>query len=80
MMNNKNLEHGIISSSSSRFEQSATDSISPLWTVEEVAGDLKLQPETVRSMARRGELPAIKLGKVWRFQKTAIHEMLANMG
>lgn len=48
-----------------------------LWTVEEVAEYLKLQPETIRSMARRGELPAIKLGKVWRFQKTAIHEKIS---
>jgi excisionase family DNA binding protein len=52
---------------------------SPLWTVEDVAVYLKLQPETIRSMARRGELPALKIGKVWRFQKHAIHEMLVNM-
>jgi excisionase family DNA binding protein len=51
----------------------------PLWTVEDVAAYLKLQPETIRSMARRGELPAVKIGKVWRFQKHAIHEMLVNM-
>ncbi len=51
----------------------------PLWTVEEVADYLKLQPETIRSMARRGELPALKIGKVWRFQKQAIHAMLVNM-
>jgi excisionase family DNA binding protein len=51
----------------------------PLWTVEDVAAYLKLQPETIRSMARRGELPAIKFGKVWRFQKYAIHDMLVNM-
>lgn len=51
----------------------------PLWTVEDVADYLKLQPETIRSMARRGELPALKIGKVWRFQKRAIHEMLVNM-
>ena len=49
-----------------------------LWTVEELAEYLKLKPETIRSMARRGELPAIKLGKVWRFQKTAINEMLVS--
>ena len=49
----------------------------PLWTVEEMADYLKLQPETIRSMARRGELPAIKLGKVWRFRKSAIYEMLS---
>ena len=80
MMNNQSHQDGIPSSQSSLFEQTAMDYTSPLWTVEEVAGYLKLQPETVRSMARRGELPAIKLGKVWRFRKTAIHEMLANMG
>jgi len=51
----------------------------PLWTVEDVADYLKLQPETIRSMARRGELPALKIGKVWRFQRHAIHEMLINM-
>jgi excisionase family DNA binding protein len=51
----------------------------PLWTVDDVAAYLKLQPETIRSMARRGELPALKIGKVWRFQKHIIHEMLVNM-
>ena len=46
-----------------------------LWTVEELAGYLKLQPETVRGMARRGELPGIKIGKVWRFRKSAIKKI-----
>ena len=54
-------------------------STDPLWTVEDVATFLKLQPETIRSMARRGELPALKIGKVWRFEKHAIHQMLINM-
>ncbi len=51
----------------------------PLWTVDDVAAYLKLQPETIRSMARRGELPALKIGKVWRFQKRAIGEMLVDL-
>lgn len=80
MMNNPNQTHSVTFSSDSMLENALTDISSPLWTVEEVAGYLKLQPETIRSMARRGELPAIKLGKVWRFKQTAIHEMLANMG
>ena len=46
-----------------------------LWTVDELAGYLKLQPETVRGMARRGELPGIKIGKVWRFRKSAIKQI-----
>ena len=80
MMNNHNLEGGIISNPDSVLGNSVIDLTSPLWTVDEVADYLKLQPETIRSMARRGELPAIKLGKVWRFRKAAIHDMLVNMG
>jgi excisionase family DNA binding protein len=80
MMNNHNHEGGIISNTDSVLENLVIDLTSPLWTVDEVADYLKLQPETIRSMARRGELPAIKLGKVWRFRKTAIHDMLVNMG
>ena len=61
-------------------EYNSTGSIGdPLWTVEDVADYLKLQPETIRSMARRGELPALKIGKVWRFQSRAIHAMLVKM-
>ncbi len=59
-------------------EHSPISSTGPLWTVEDVADYLKLQPETIRNMARRGELPAIKIGKVWRFRQQAIHEMLSN--
>ena len=35
----------------------------PLWTVVEVADYLRLEPETIRLMARRGDLPSLKLGK-----------------
>jgi excisionase family DNA binding protein len=51
----------------------------PLWTVEDVAAYLQLQPETIRSMARRGELPALKIGKVWRFQKFTLRELIINL-
>lgn len=42
-------------------------STEPLWTVEEVASYLRLSPTTVRAMARRGDLPGRKVGRVWRF-------------
>ena len=49
-----------------------------LWTVEEVATFLRLKPETVRIMARKGELPAFKLGKrVWRFEAGKIQAWLS---
>lgn len=49
---------------------------STLLTVNEVATILRLKPETIRSMARRGDLPAIKLGRVWRFRSSSIKQML----
>lgn len=49
----------------------------PLWTVEEVAKYLRLKQETVRLMARKNQLPALKVGKAWRFRindvKTVLH-------
>ncbi len=49
----------------------------PLWTVDDVAGYLRLNPETIRVMARRGELPSIKVGKrVWRFKVSEIRDWL----
>lgn len=49
----------------------------PLWTVEDVAVYLRLNPETVRVMARRGELPCVKVGKrVWRFRIVDVKEWL----
>ncbi|MFA5183618.1 MAG: helix-turn-helix domain-containing protein [Syntrophales bacterium] len=38
-------------------------------TTEEAAEFLKLTPFTVRDYARRGILPARKVGKSWRFYK-----------
>jgi excisionase family DNA binding protein len=48
----------------------------PLWTVEDVADYLRIQPETVRMKARAKEIPAIKVGKMWRFKVNEIKEML----
>lgn len=47
-----------------------------LLTVNEVAKILRLKPETIRSMARREDLPAIKLGRVWRFRRSSINQLL----
>ena len=68
--------HEIRTEPGSAIQSNFNSTTDPLWTVEEVASYLKLQPETIRGMARRGELPAIKIGKVWRFRKSAIKNML----
>jgi len=76
MINRTQHEDNLLPRNNSMTGNNLVELADPLWTVEELADYLKLQPETIRSMARRGELPAIKLGKVWRFQKSAIYEML----
>jgi excisionase family DNA binding protein len=49
----------------------------PLWTVKDAAEYLRLKPETIRQMARRGELPCIRVGKrLWRFRKASLMEYL----
>lgn len=53
---------------SEKLPEMATPSPEPLWTVEDVARYLRLEAETIRAMARRDELPAIKVGRVWRFR------------
>ena len=50
--------------------------VEPLWTVEEVAQYLRLDPDTVRVMARRGRLPGVRVGRVWRFSKERLDASL----
>ena len=52
----------------------------PLWTVEDVAQYLSLEPETVRRMARDGQLPGRKIGRVWRFRETDLRNFLEEIG
>ena len=53
----------------------ASDETEPLWTVRDVATYLRLKPGTVRAMARRGELPCLKVGtRVWRFRPKEVKD------
>lgn len=47
-----------------------------LLTVREAAAYLKVKEQTIRSMARRGELPALKVGRSWRFRLEDINSAL----
>ena len=59
-----------------REDSSSSPEENSLMTVDEVAEYLRLKPETIRSMARRGDLPGIKLGRVWRFRRSSISQIL----
>ncbi len=50
--------------------------MSELLTVNEIANYLKLDPVTVRRKAAKGEIPAIKLGKQFRFDRDQIDKWL----
>ncbi len=39
-------------------------------TTEEVLGYLKTTPRTIYRLIRSGELPAVRIGRQWRFRRT----------
>ena len=45
-------------------------------TVREVARYLSLVPDTIYRKARAGEIPAVKMGKCWRFPREALDQWL----
>lgn len=45
-------------------------------TAREVAELLALPVSTVYELARRGELPACRLGRTWRFLRPRLEELL----
>lgn len=48
-----------------------------LLTVNEVAAYMKIVPLTVRRMIDRGDLKAIKVGRVWRIRQEDLQDYLA---
>jgi excisionase family DNA binding protein len=46
-------------------------------TLEEAAVLLRVEPETVRQLAEKGELPGRRLGDAWRFASAALLSWLA---
>ena len=46
----------------------------PLLDSEEAAALLKIHPKTLQKLARKGEVSAIHIGKLWRFRASALDE------
>jgi excisionase family DNA binding protein len=51
----------------------------PLLDSEEAAALLKIHPKTLQRMARRGEVVAIRIGKLWRFRASGLNEWLQKL-
>jgi excisionase family DNA binding protein len=45
-------------------------------TALELASFLRIHPTTVYKLAKKGELPAFKVGGDWRFNRTSIEKWL----
>lgn len=52
----------------------------PYLTIGEVAEYLRLSRETLYKYVRRGILPAVKIGRHWRFRKPELDQWLENQG
>jgi len=50
--------------------------MSKLMTIDEVAEYLKLSKETLYKKVRKKEIPAIKIGRLWRFRKEVIEKWI----
>jgi len=46
--------------------------IEALLTTKEASRILKIHPKVLERMAKRGEVPALKVGKFWRYRATAL--------
>ena len=47
---------------------------SEIMTTQEVADYLRLAEATIYKLAQSGEIPAVKVGRTWRFKKDLIDE------
>lgn len=51
-------------------------SFEPLLDSDEAAALLKIHPKTLQRMARRGEITAIHIGKLWRFRASDLYQWI----
>lgn len=45
-------------------------------TTEEVLGYLKVNPRTIYRLIRNGDLPAVRIGRQWRFRRSDLDAWL----
>jgi PTS system nitrogen regulatory IIA component len=50
---------------------------SEVLTVEEVANYLRIDIRTVYRLAKKGDIPCIKIGRQWRFNRDDIKELVS---
>ena len=56
--------------------RASADSGNEILTLEEVAAYLRLTPQTIYKWAQERRIPAVKLGKEWRFRRSILDRWL----
>lgn len=51
----------------------------PLLDTEEAARLLRMHPRTLRTKVRRGSIPAVQVGKRWRFRASTLDRWLGKL-
>ncbi len=68
---------GETAQTANRNRSDVTTADDRLLTAQQVAGWLNVRATWVQEMARSGHIPAIKLGKYWRFSQDSIAAWIA---
>jgi excisionase family DNA binding protein len=53
-----------------------TQTFEPLLSDTQAGQLLGLHPKTVQRLARQGELPAVRIGRYWRYRASALNEWI----
>ena len=48
----------------------------PMMTVQQASKFLQIDPDTLRSLARRGRVPGMKIGRQWRFAPVLLRQWI----
>jgi excisionase family DNA binding protein len=70
------LYEGMLKGESMRGKGFGVDSNIGIMTVHDVAEYLRLSEAKVYKMANEGRVPALRMGKTWRFKKELIDEWI----
>jgi excisionase family DNA binding protein len=75
---NETIDSAIEDVTDRKKAQSQRD-FEPLLDTEEAARLLRMHPRTLRTKARRGSIPAVQVGKRWRFRASSLDRWLGKL-
>jgi excisionase family DNA binding protein len=75
----ENQTYGPAENATERKEVQSQRDFEPLLDTEEAARLLRMHPRTLRTKARRGSIPAVQVGKRWRFRASMLDRWLGKL-